>query len=352
MTANIFGSRFLGAREPAWHSLGTVFTDSPTLLEAIGRCNMGYRLVKAPAFVLVDGNYLPIPNRVGIVRYPTEDDDQFRVFGVVGAEYGLMQNDQLARLIDPLTQQWPVETVGALGNGETIFYTLKVSTHRVGGEEVIVYYFVTDTRDGKTTARIGITPQRIVCQNTLSAGIRSAIAMVKIPHCADIADEVQFRVALSRRLQSSTRDLISNFNRMAAATFSANKARAIFEASYPYPNVPAKVALARDLTRAERNELADYEVNVDELTAVEETFEYYVARADAMREHAYGLFQKINDEYPRIARTGWATYNAVCELEDYRKGGDGALASSLFGSRANTKARAYAAVMAALPAQE
>lgn len=35
MTANLFGERFLGNREPAWHGLGMVFTESLTAVEAI-----------------------------------------------------------------------------------------------------------------------------------------------------------------------------------------------------------------------------------------------------------------------------------------------------------------------------
>jgi hypothetical protein len=46
MPASIFGSRFTGRREPAWHGLGTVFEDAPLASEAIVRSGMDYVVVE------------------------------------------------------------------------------------------------------------------------------------------------------------------------------------------------------------------------------------------------------------------------------------------------------------------
>ena len=40
MPASIFGDRFVGFREPAWHGIGTTFTDHITVSEAVERADV------------------------------------------------------------------------------------------------------------------------------------------------------------------------------------------------------------------------------------------------------------------------------------------------------------------------
>ena len=51
-------------------------------------------------------------------------------------------------------------------------------------------------------------------------------------------------------------------------------------------------------------------------------------------------FNIFNDEFPKLANTSWGVYNAIVETEDYRRGHDSS-ATALFGSRAESKARAF-----------
>lgn len=352
MAHNIFGDRFIGAREPAWHGLGQVFTEPITMLEAVGRIGAGFEVVKAPLFVKVDGRYIAVEDQVGLVRRPTDDDPEFRVFGTSSKEdYGLVQNHELARMLDPLSATWPVETVGVLGKGETIFFTLSAGEMQIGRsprEVVKNYFLLTDTKTGRKAGQIAFTPVRVVCQNTLSMGLASAVAKTSMRHTADYGDEVKFRVALMRQMQRVMTETKAKFSTMAQAVLQPDKVQAILETSYPYPNMPAKVALAEALTARDRTELGDdYGIQLEGVDAARSSYEYYRGRTEIFRAGAQELFAKINDEYPAIANTAWAAYNAVVECEDYRSGGPGLLASALFGARAVTKARAFEASYAA-----
>jgi len=349
---NIFGERFLGRREPAWHGLGQTFDGPITMLEAVGRINAGYVVDKAPLFAKVGNRYVPVGGQIGLVRQPTDDDPEYRVLGVASRDdYGLVQNHELARILDPLSEQWPVETVGVLGQGETIFFTLDAGTVRIGRsnrEEVRQFFLVSDTKNGRTAGRIAFTPVRVVCQNTLSLGLSAAVARASLRHSAEYADEMRFRVGLMKQMQRIMRETTATFNHMARVVLNPDKAAAIFELSYPYPSMPAKVALAEALTARDRNELGDeYSEQLLGVDKARETYDFYRGRTEVFRAGAAELFAKINDEHPAIANTPWAAYNAVVECEDYRNGGKGVLASALFGARAVTKARAFEAAYAA-----
>jgi len=65
-----------------------------------------------------------------------------------------------------------------------------------------------------------------------------------------------------------------------------------------------------------------------------------VERVEKIRAGALERFDVFNDEYPRLANTPWAMWQAVVETEDYRRGHADS-ATALFGQRANTKARAF-----------
>ena len=57
MPASIFGERFVGFRQPAWHGLGTVFEDRITVSEAVSRANLGFEIHKARNFARIDDGY-------------------------------------------------------------------------------------------------------------------------------------------------------------------------------------------------------------------------------------------------------------------------------------------------------
>ena len=61
MPASIFGERFVGFRQPAWHGLGTVFEDRITVSEAVSRANLGFEIHKGiDSFIMDIGDGIPL----------------------------------------------------------------------------------------------------------------------------------------------------------------------------------------------------------------------------------------------------------------------------------------------------
>jgi len=344
----IFGQRFLGNRQPAWHGLGRVFTDPMTATDAVRQAGADFQVIKLPLTVNApDGYTIELPEKVALMREPVADDNQYRLLGTAGPDYAVIQNTEIARVLDGLTEEWPVETVGVLGKGETLFISLKAGRSEIAGDEVEDYFLVTDTKDGGTTLRILYTPVRVVCQNTLVAGIRAASTSAQLGHRQGLEAEYNFRVNLMAQLRRSQDEVKAKLTHLAAMRLAEQQVNDILATVYPEPTVPQKAALLSEMEDAGQTHRFSADV-LAKLQTVRERHEYASERVQAFRNAAEELYIRFNDEHPRNANTGWALYNAVVESADYRNGssGDNISKSAVFGNRAAEKSRAYAALTA------
>jgi hypothetical protein len=281
MSHNLFGDRFGDARGPAWHQLGNVFQKAISATKALKEIG-SYEVRLAPA--IADGVSL---GKNAILRNPTTDDPETRVFGIVSEDYHLISPQDVCTIYDERVAK-PIETIGALGAGETFFLSTQLPTLDVKGDEVENYLLISNPMTGLQSAEIRVTPVRVVCQNTLIASDRMATQKLKIVH------DKHAQERLGEWLQET----------------------------YEFAETTAKVL--RDL--------------FTEMAAVR-------MKDLDRREGAKSLFEGMGTgmDLPAAKGTLWGAYNAVVETEDYRRGRneDQIGASCLFGERAQTKKRAF-----------
>ena len=339
MPAEIFGERFYGFREPAWHRIGEVFTEPISVSEAVEKAGLDYKVGLEPLYY--GENFVPVARKKAIVRGKTVDDPQERVFGIVGDSYQVVTNQEIARLVDPLVEKWPLDAIGALGRGETIFVTLNAGEMEVGGEEVQQYFLLTDRKDGKGALTIAFVPLRVVCQNTLITGLRGSSVSVSVRHFPSISQETRAWVDLVRAAEEARAKVLDVLKMMTRVKLTALEVENVLAAAYPYPSVTEKMALYNQFKDAlEESDLAKKAEKEAKVWSTQ--FE----RATKLRASARELLQKFNDEAPDLADSAWAIYNAVVELEDWRDGRERSPeTSSLFGMRADRKRKAFAAVL-------
>ncbi len=174
MTHNIFGNRFYGNREPAWHKLGIVSNKEQSGAEAITSLGGGYWLEKRPVTVTLNN----APTETGdfaIVRSALPDDPEERVFGYTTDRYNILQPLDAVELFDEKVGE-PVETLGMLGKGERLFLTWKMPETEVVKEDVVQWYgFCAIGFDGVMGASLNVVTTRVVCQNTWTAAIAEAM---------------------------------------------------------------------------------------------------------------------------------------------------------------------------------
>jgi len=344
MAHNIFGKRFYGTRTPAWHQIGTVLPEPIPAVDALRMIGADFTIAKSPLKVEVSTLFgtqlVDVPGKFAIVREPTEDDNTFAVLGMAGNEYEIVQRTDFAQALDRLTDRWPLETIGVLGQGETVFFTLDAGEFEVGGELVRQYFLVYDKVDGKTSARISFTPVRVVCQNTLITGLSQATMTAILDHRTGINRDFNFRIDLIDKMVDAQRLTMDTFELMTHARLVDEEIDAVFASAYPYPSKPKKMSLL-DAVAEDDEVLADLR---QQGVRAADTYDYYCKRADNFRQGAREMLERLNDSNGELANSAWYVWNAITEMADWREGTESVPVSALFGTRAQEKVRAFRAV--------
>lgn len=118
----------------------------------------------------------------------TVRDDHDFTLGVVGRDYGVVQNTKAFEFIDFIKEvsgEEPiVETAGLLGNGERLFVSCKLGadTYLNPDDAVKNYVVFTNAHDGSGAVMAFFTPIRVICSNTLALAIRDCPNKVVFKH--------------------------------------------------------------------------------------------------------------------------------------------------------------------------
>ena len=343
MTHEIFGERFIGARTPAWHNLGTVFTDAPTMTEALVRAKITYAVKKIPllgGWSMPDGTVkLVDPGVVALVREPTADDPEPRSLGTASNDFTVVQNHELAELLDPLSKEWPVETAGALREGAITFMTLDVGKFAVAGDECAQYLLVSNGFDGTRSLEVRQTGIRVVCANTLAMAEGKSSVAFKLRHIGDVKREAEWYINLIAELRTGMKAAQERLAALGEAKVTHDEVKAIIDAAYLMPKTPQKLTV----TNAASSEAMNKELVKRLLEDTKgDVHKHQVDRdrAQMLRQAGYEMYEKLSDEFDRIAGTAWAAYNAVTETSTWREGPN-ADESVMLGVRADEIGRAY-----------
>lgn len=171
--------------EDAWHGLGvTLPADSQarfSIEDSIQIAGLNWEVETRPVFC--DGKELTAHRAV--VRKDTGD-----VFGVVGERYRPLQNREQFDWFAPFLEsgECAFETCGALKGGALVWVLAKLQRADAtvtADDKIRKYLLLTTSHDGSMSTSVGFCPIRVVCWNTLSAGLRdSRSSLLKVKHTA------------------------------------------------------------------------------------------------------------------------------------------------------------------------
>jgi hypothetical protein len=176
----------------------------------------------------------------------------------------------------------------------------------------------------------------VVCQNTLRTGLKAGEVSINLHHLNGIKDQLAARIGLIAKAQNAMDNTLQIFRQLAQTTIKPAKVDAGFELVYPLPNPHSDAALV-DYSKEDLGDLL--------FKGVAEhmyDFNFYTQRQQTLQAGAQTLYEKLNDEHPKLAGTAWHFYNAVVESADFRDGGKSPEVSALFGARGREKAKAFA----------
>jgi phage/plasmid-like protein (TIGR03299 family) len=285
---------FASFREPAWHGLGTVFTEEKStreMLEAAYLHDWNVRLEAVPYpadYNVISPNYM--------VLRDNPFDQGIDVLATVGERYHVLQNEELFDFGDALLDGGRWETAGSIKDGRVVFGSLALERETVldpkGVSDVVKSYLLVHTsHDGSTAVQASITPVRVVCQNTLNMALSGTKQSFKIRHTQTVGG----KVAAAREALALANTYFDEFEKEAQALIAKEITKAKFdkivEAVYPRPDKDAKGAVKK------------WENKVD---LIEE------------------IYSSDTVNGAGVANTAWGAYNALTERLDWFRNGRGA----------------------------
>jgi phage/plasmid-like protein (TIGR03299 family) len=301
-------------RQRPWHGLGTALEEADLYdwPSASAKAGLNWEAELVPLVTADTG--AKVEHRA--VRRKTDG----RVLGVVGPRYAVLQNDDAFAWFEPFLEakEASLHTAGSLRNGSRIWVLAKLNRDPLviaQGDEVDKYLLLSHSHDGSLAVRIGFTPVRVVCANTLAmAHGADASKLLRVKHTKDVHESL-----------ANIREII-------------NLANAEFQAT---------AEQYRWLARKSINQ-ADLQRYVQRVLKVEDDREMST-RMQNIIEEIVGLAEAgRGNDLPSVRGTYWTAYNGVSEWLSYSRGRtqENRLNSLWFGDGANLNRQALEVALA------
>jgi phage/plasmid-like protein (TIGR03299 family) len=188
MPAEIESMMWYGDRP--WHGLGTEVLEMQTSEEALVKAALNWEVEKKKLFISGNeddsGPFLEVEGNFAIVR-----KTDGKALGVVGSRYVPFQNRDAFKWFDDLvgSREAIYETAGSLRGGKIIWIMSKLPNHLGWSDDPIEQWLVlSNSHDGSRQVSVMATPIRVVCMNTLNAGIHRASAFFEMRHTSRISE--------------------------------------------------------------------------------------------------------------------------------------------------------------------
>jgi len=278
-------------QETPWHGLGTKLENPPSAEEAIRCAGLDWE-VSTERLQTADGQTAP--------AFATRRSTDKRILGVVGEQYVPVQNKAAFAFFDPFVQSGEAcfETAGSLRQGSRVWVLAKINREpsiivAKANDIVSKYVLLSNSHDGTMAVRVGFTPIRVVCANTLAlAHSDGGSKLVRIRHVANVDNALE-----------AVRDVM-------------NLANAQFEATAEqYRRLAAHDINSADLARYVCRVFAPgKEDSSDEDTTKKAEKGRVLSAVTNLFENGRG------NSLPGVRGTMWAAYNAVTEYLSYERG--------------------------------
>ena len=291
-----------------WHGLGNVLEDNPTISDAMVAAGLDWE-VGLKDLVTADDN-IPVNARA---TYRKSDNS---ILGVVGPRYTPLQNKDAFDWFQPFidANECSLHTAGSLHSGRKVWVLAQLNRDNstiVKNDEVCKFALLSNSHDGTNTIRVGFTPIRVVCANTMAMAHSktSGSKLIRIRHTRS-----------SKINLDNVRNIMNNVN----ADFEATAEQFRFLASKSFNQ--------KDVTKFVKVMLeVDKTLDDDLKTRTKNTIDEIMALIEGPEQSMSG-----------VKGTWWAAYNGYNSYLNYNYGrsADNRLDSLWFGVNANDNVKA------------
>ena len=310
MPAAVEQMMFVGATP--WHGLGNKVDADIGVEDAIVAAGLDWE-VGLKDLQTVDG--VPVNHRA---TYRKTDGS---ILGVVGPRYTPLQNKDSFDWFQPFIDagECGIHTAGSLHSGQKVWVLAQLnrdSSEIVPGDDVSKFILLSNSHDGTTAIRVGYTPIRVVCVNTLAMAHSkgSGSQLIRIRHTRSSKNNLE-----------QVRDIMDNIN----AQFEATAEQFRFLASKNFNQ-------------------ADIRRYVKTMLGIEGTVDGDIkTRTRNIMDEILALVEGPKQSATNVRGTWWAAYNGYNEYLNYNKGRteDNRLDSLWFGANANDNIKALEKAM-------
>jgi phage/plasmid-like protein (TIGR03299 family) len=300
---------FVGATP--WHGLGNKVDADIGVEDAIVAAGLDWE-VGLKDLQTVDG--VPVSHRA---TYRKTDGS---ILGVVGPRYTPLQNKDSFDWFQPFIDagECGIHTAGSLHSGQKVWVLAQLnrdSSEIVPGDDVSKFILLSNSHDGTTAIRVGYTPIRVVCVNTLAmAHNNKSSQLIRIRHTRSSKNNLE-----------QVRDIMDNIN----SQFEATAEQFRFLASKNFNQ-------------------GDIRRYVKTMLGIEGTVDDDIkTRTRNIMDEILALVEGPKQSATNVRGTWWAAYNGYNEYLNYNKGRteDNRLDSLWFGANANDNIKALEKAM-------
>lgn len=122
--------------------------------------------------------------------------DTGKILGIVGKNTHPLQNADAFKFFEPFLESGEAafETAGVIGGGKKIWVLAKINAPdaRVIGDDMVAkFVLLSNSHDGSASVRVGFTPIRVYCTNTLAMAHKSTSSqLVRVRHTKEVTGNV------------------------------------------------------------------------------------------------------------------------------------------------------------------
>ena len=228
MAANV--ETMVYVRQVPWHGLGTMVEEAPTSKDALRLAGLDWTVDQTPVYT---DSGLVIP---GYKANRRSSDNS--ILGIVSDRYKIVQNTEAFEFTDSIvgeTEDGVVkyETAGSLAGGKRIWLLARMPTKKILDDDIEPYMFFSNSHDGTGAIKVGMTPIRVVCQNTLNMAMNTAKRQWSTKHIGDMQSKLEEAKLCLRLADEYMTNLDIEADKLANAKLYQEQIEEILDAMFP-----------------------------------------------------------------------------------------------------------------------
>lgn len=327
-----------------WQKIGRVIKNASSIKEGIEMSGLNWNTLSISLRRSDNGDSIDDIAKL-FVR-----SDNGQALGIVGSKTYPLQNEDAFDFFEPYIKSGEVslETAGYFRRGRRVWVLAKINRENsviVPGDEVSKFILISNSHDGSTAVRIGFTPIRVVCANTLAAAhANKASKLIRVRHSKKVKNNVDNIREVMNLANAEFEESAELYRSLARKNINAtdlkNYVKAVFElGNEAYISKRSKKILNNILRNIEKRT----GITLQLLTSLEQSEQKMNKIGSNILEDVIKNFESgRGTENIQSRGTLWTAYNAVNEFFNYQRGNndESRLESLWFGQsyRDNNKA--------------